>query len=1045
MSLILKFDRLLGGLFFGLVVLFGSIPVIAEASDGEGSVQLILFRAVDGGPWVGARVLDGDQQLAVSNSDGVARFSRGAGQSKLVLDLGPDSAGLPRMYQLALNVVADEVTLSILTIDEAGKVTSRDVETPGVGGLAAEKAFEEASKTKKRGNLSGRVRAESGQKPIANARVFVMGAPIETVTDATGEFTLFLPEGEYGISIIHTEYSSFIRRNVVVRGGELTTIDALLAPASMALDDFVVVIPRIKGTIAKVLEDRRKSSAVQDGLGAQDLARSPDGSASAASRRIVGASVIGGQFLVVRGLGGRYTNVRLNDVPLPSTDPDMPGVQIDLFPASLLSNLTISKTFTADIPGDFAGGSMNIVTKSFPEKFSASASISTSYDTESTGRKRLDYKGGDTDFIARDDGTRALPSAVPDRRVSTVGRDRFSRDEVTQIGRQFPGIWGISPSTVMPNLSLGLSVGDTRKFGGRKLGYLFTGGYKLKSKRYRETLQSLKQITENDERKLAIRETLQREVGAESALIGALASVSAEFDKKNSVRLASLLTQTSDDHASEVTGLSENENEPFRLSILRFVQRRLWFNQLMGRHEKLPTGARLKWQANLSEAERDQPDTRSLIYTQRNADDPFAYRDSTGSGERLYSALRQSDLGGGAKLSWVLPWTIKKEGKLGLGYSNRFSERSFTARRFGVRFRGELDDRYLPPDELFAPENFGDVFDLRELTRPDDGYVATGEKHAGFISVDYPVLSWLKTNLGLRVESFLQKIEAKSPFSTSGDVASTGRNNDLDLLPAASLMFEVSERASVRLAYGGTVARPLVREFAPFLSQDFVRRRGIQGNPDLLRTLVHNFDARWEFFPSTTEVFAISGFYKHFLHPIESVVIDTNGNIKFSNVDGAKNFGIEFEARGSLKHFWSKLKDFEGLANFTLVHSQVELSEAQKAVATSKERPLAGQSPYVANLSLGYAPKDTSLSLFAYYNVFGPRIRDVGLQGLPDVIEEPFHSVDVTAFWKMHKKWVLSLSGTNLLHQATRVTQGDFIYSRIQRGTAMSVKLGWKH
>ena len=69
----------------------------------------------------------------------------------------------------------------------------------------------------------------------------------------------------------------------------------------------------------------------------------------------------------------------------------------------------------------------------------------------------------------------------------------------------------------------------------------------------------------------------------------------------------------------------------------------------------------------------------------------------------------------------------------------------------------------------------------------------------------------------------------------------------------------------------------------------------------------------------------------------------------------------------------------------------------------------------------------------------------VGLQGLPDVIEEPFHSVDVTAFWKIHKKWVLSLSGTNLLHQATRVTQGDFIYSRIQRGTAMSVKLGWKH
>jgi hypothetical protein len=172
----------------------------------------------------------------------------------------------------------------------------------------------------------------------------------------------------------------------------------------------VVTAPHIKGGVASELSKRRESVAVQDSLGSADIAKTGDGSASSASKRIVGASIVGGQFLFVRGLGGRYSNVRLNGVPLPSTDPDLPGFQLDLFPTSLLSSLTIAKKFTPDIPGDFAGGSMNIETKAFPEQFTLTLGVSASYNTETTGRDILASEGGQDDWLGRDDGGRALPS-----------------------------------------------------------------------------------------------------------------------------------------------------------------------------------------------------------------------------------------------------------------------------------------------------------------------------------------------------------------------------------------------------------------------------------------------------------------------------------------------------------------------------------------------------------------------------------------------------------------------------------------------------------
>src|SRR5690606_28046442 len=196
------------------------------------------------------------------------------------------------------------------------------------------------------GLIRGQVRSSETRAPIEGARVYTRGVDAQAVTDANGTFLLEVPVGVHSAYVIHPKFSDQTATDIVVAAQQTVEAAIEMTPAAAQLDDVVITAPHIKGGVASVLSERRQASSVQDALGAEDIAKSPDGSASSATRRIVGASIVGGQFLLVRGLGGRYSNTRLNGVPLPSTDPDLPGFQLDLFPTSLLSGLTVSKTFS---------------------------------------------------------------------------------------------------------------------------------------------------------------------------------------------------------------------------------------------------------------------------------------------------------------------------------------------------------------------------------------------------------------------------------------------------------------------------------------------------------------------------------------------------------------------------------------------------------------------------------------------------------------------------------------------------------------------------
>src|SRR5690606_4563779 len=179
-----------------------------------------------------------------------------------------------------------------------------------------------------------------------------------------------------------------------------------------------------------------------------------------------------------------------------------------------------------------------------------------------------------------------------------------------------------------------------------------------------------------DEQRITPRETLWREVGSRNAQIGTLGTVSYAPNDDHSLSVVSLLTQSGSDHTSRITGLSEREARNIDQQQLRYIERQLLFNQVLGKHEKLVDALNVTWQLNTSRTLRDQPDTRGLVYTEEP--EGYALRLVTGSGERLYTQLDQVDYGGGLNLEFPLLTT----GAAKAGYLGRTSERSFRARRF---------------------------------------------------------------------------------------------------------------------------------------------------------------------------------------------------------------------------------------------------------------------------------------------------------------------------------------------------------------------------
>jgi len=330
---------------------------------------------------------------------------------------------------------------------------------------------------------------------------------------------------------------------------------------------------------------------------------------------------------------------------------------------------------------------------------------------------------------------------------------------------------------------------------------------------------------------------------------------------------------------------------------------------------------------------------------------------------------------------------------------------------------------------LVRPSSFGGL------------YAADENLAAGYAMAELPFGERLRVVAGARVERADIRVSTLTPQLTD----TVGKLNNTDVLPSLSLTYKLTEAQNLRLSATQTLSRPEYRELSPVQYVEIAGQNLEFGNPRLRRALIQNYDARWEFYPNPGEVLSVGAFAKRFERPIERVFVASTGRpqISFVNAAGATNFGVELDARKTLGFLGTLGESFSASSNVTFIRSEIQIDDAIVS-ATNRDRPMVGQSPYVVNLGLGYAPASRRVNATVLYNVVGRRILLAGYEGIPDTYEQPRNVLDFSVQVPLRSALEVRLNGSNLLDAPYRERIGALERRYYRLGRVVSLGFSWK-
>ena len=423
----------------------------------------------------------------------------------------------------------------------------------------------------------------------------------------------------------------------------------------------------------RLLASQKTAARISDGISAEAISRAPGSDAADAIVRVTGVSVLDDKFVVVRGLSERYSNTLLNGVELTSPEPLKKIVPLDLFPASLIESIITSKTALPDRPGDFAGGSVEITTKDFPDEPTAELSMSLGYNSEGTFRNvpQLEQRG--IDNLGFDDGSRRRMPANPPTDGTSPDAERFAE--------AMRNVWTPPPTRVSPDLSLGANVGGRIGSENSPIGYVFALSYSRKTDYTPDRLNQLvfNSLTGEADRGYVARETTH---GVD---VGGIANLAFRLGQSTKLGWKNLYTRSAEEVLSQNIGF-ETYNGPVerRIYQARYITRDLRQTQVTGDHLLgFLWSSRLEWKGTMSTAARDEPENRSLIYFKNPETGVFAQGASNPS--PLWFRFLEDRLRAG-QLDWSIPLGLRRsaDAMLKFGWSYRTRDRSFDAYAYRI-------------------------------------------------------------------------------------------------------------------------------------------------------------------------------------------------------------------------------------------------------------------------------------------------------------------------------------------------------------------------
>ena len=774
-----------------------------------------------------------------------------------------------------------------------------------------------------------------------------------------------------------------------------------------------------KESTTELVKLQRNSVTSVDGINAETFKRTPDSKVSDVFKRVSGISVVDNKFVVVRGLNDRYNFALLNGLPLPSSESDKRSFSFDIFPSNMIDNLMVMKTASPDLPGEFAGGIIDINTSEPKNENTHTIQIGGSHNTIATFRN----------FKTYDVESRGLPNIN-----GTIDFQNLSKQERSEVAKLMDFTWSTKDRLALPNPSIQYTLSRNIKLKKKQtLSFILTYNYQNNFNYNNIVRREFEEQATGVVKKMELNDS----VFTQSVLNSGMLNLVYKINENNTIKFKNIYSVNSEDKVNVRNGVRELDSDPRqweKSTNFWYTQNNFLTNQLLGIHTIKEN--KFNWSVGYSNVKRDIPNLRRVVYRKYslNEDDPTEQYVAvvqqngtipTAAGNMFWSESDEKIIS--ARYDLTIPF--KEVNSIKIGGWNQFRMKDFQSRNFGFSqykpngstFNSNL--LLLPMGQIFSIENMGLLsngqggFKLDEATKVDDSYNANSLLNSFYTMVDYKLDKWRFTG-GVRLESYNQN------FNYIEFGSNLNRNIDttvIDLLPSVNIIYNFNKKMKLRGSISQTVSRPEFRELAPFNFYNFILDNITSGNPYLKRTKITNCDIRYEVYPGSGQIISLSGFYKNFDNPIETINrTGTSGapELYFSNIDRSQSFGGELEFRFKLG-FLSKVENHKLwdqltlYSNVSLIKSVVNMDEV---IGAGGNRPLQGQSPYIINSGLFYTNKKEDFNMTLSYNVIGPRIYIVGNQQEPSVWENGRNVIDFQLA-KSYKKFEIKLNIKDILAQ----------------------------
>jgi hypothetical protein len=891
------------------------------------------------------------------------------------------------------------------------------------------------------GSIKGIVK-EKGSETIIGANVVIAGTTTGTTTNLDGFYEIKgLEAGSYNLQISFISYETVIIENIIVTANVATEVNVDLVQVTQMLQTVDIVARLQKEKESILLLEQKKSNEIVQHIGAQELSRKGIGDVATAITKVTGISKVeGSNDIYVRGLGDRYNSTQMNGLPMPSNNPEQKNISLDIFTTDIVEFITIDKVYNNRIYGDFAGGNVDINSREFSgdRLFKLEVGSAINFSALSEGKFPLKAGPGYSGFFST-----LAPTSLEQFEFENSWNPQYVQPIANNFGISAGNVFKIGKEKkrelsffTTVNFSNDFSVKDGVAFGAVNSSGVPHKSFVMKSYSY-------------------------------STNTTAMLNLGYKFNKNHKLNYNMVFINSSDNSNEEYRGTIIDIADDNNGLLIRKVYEKntILINQFLGKHT-MGLRSEFNWGASYNNVTSNAPDRLQNTFRMVDGDYYFGQNQITDN-HRYFHKLEENE----AALNLSYSYKLLSENTAGyklkftLGASARYKTRHFEATQYNFRILQSARDIVVDPNNLdaffhqeslennyFRIETFRGNFQVPNALDPQV-YGGTQLVQGTYLTTEYRITDRLTALFGLRAEYISQEVTWNTQLDPSDK---SDWFEFFDLLPNLTTKYELNKKQNLRFAVSKTYTLPQFKERAMFIYEEVTQVK--LGNPDLYHSENYNADLKWELFPKASEIIAVGVFGKYILNPInEFAITSATNDISFLNTGNwGYVAGIEFELR---KDIVSKDNYKVSLGfNTSYMHTDQELnSEKVKEETiymvnfTHERARFTGASDLLINSDISFQRSWNENKNFftatASYSYFSDRIYAIGTNNRGNIIESPFHSMDVIAKVEF-KKFGIGLTAKNILNPAVERYQAnadqDVLVISYKKGVFAGIKMSYK-